>query len=291
MAEWNQAVDVAYIARLLQQWGYIGKEHDPSGFGGALSPTFREGFAKWQETYRYMLNDGTNRWHGRNLVADGEIGPASMELLNTPRCGCSDTEAVEEANWPDSCRNDITVWWDLAGLNISKERSDEEMRAAYKSWYDRVELQFREVETSSARIHSHTGPLSGSTLAWSYLATNNCGSKLEQRYNTRVNWQRDRNYLQAVAAHEIGHALGCPHINNTSALMNPYITSITVPQRLDLELMQRLGYTIRTSPPTPKPPTPNPPSPNPPDIAVDVCIFIDRDGKQIGKWKMIEKVT
>lgn len=283
-------MNVTTIACNLQQWGYLNENINPEALD-EHDGDFVDAVSRWQSRYAYILDEAVHRWHGRALVPNGEIGLASLELLNTPRCGCRDPQpgdAIEEANWPDACRQDITTWWDLTGLNIDSDTSRREMAAAYDSWFQRVVLQFRRVGSAAeARIYSGVASLSGSTLAWSYLAQNNCGARLEQRYNSRVDWKRDNSeYLRRVGAHEIGHALGLQHINSTAALMNPYITAIAVPQRLDLAAMQRAGYTLRTETPPPPPPPPAPP-PLPGD-ELDTIVITTTSGKST-KYKLVKK--
>jgi hypothetical protein len=84
---------------------------------------------------------------------------------------------------------------------------------------------------------------------------NSCAVNLEQRVNILVRWTV--RYLQAVMAHEDGHALGLQHINDPKALMYPYARpELWLPQEADIAALVRLGYERRDGQPPPPPPPP-----------------------------------
>lgn len=251
-------------ARLLQ-WGYFPDQPDaPEDLAHIDSwrdDRLASALQVYQETYKAELDGKAQLVHGRALKADGEIGPATEALLETPRCGVADRMARAEANWPAACRHDLTfapLFERLAPLN--PQDTIGALRDACAAWTVELELKIT-VDVSlgrNAHIWADKAALRGSTLAWSYLAQNSCAASLEQRYNTGVSWTRV--FLQGVSCHELGHALGLGHLNDPRALMYPYARpEIFQPHELDIEAAIRVGYERRTgepAPPVPKPPEP-----------------------------------
>lgn len=215
----------------------------------------REAAQSYQTYFVEILDSLTQQIHGRDPVLDGEIGPATSKLLEMPRCGVPEFGNRAEANWPTDCRNEITVSYDFDSINATVASAA--WPQALKAWVDRIELMFdlKTQFSQSTRIWATDGPLPGSTLAWSMLATSSCNARLEQRYDTTINWSVT--YLSSTIVHEVGHALGLNHINNRNAIMYPSISNITVPGEPDVAAMVQLGYKRRTTP-VPPPPGPTP---------------------------------
>lgn len=258
--DWNPTLPPDKVARRLWRWGYfLGGE--PDGWKEANRQTdwtgsdFRDALARYQIAYLRELDEHT--------LSPGRYCEATERLLARPRCGCSDTQAVAEARWPDPCKDDITFAYLFDQLDpLSPEETRTAYVAALTSWNERIELQLilKPELGKQARIWATKSRLSGGTLAWSYLAMNSCAVNLEQRYNTAVSWEI--RYLQGVIAHEVGHALGLQHINDPSALLYPYARAgVYLPQALDCQAMERLGYRKRTGEPPKPPEPPAPPSP------------------------------
>ena len=217
-------------------------------------PAVQEALLSYQTFFADTLDPLTQQIHGRGVFLDGIIGPATEKLMEMPRCGVPEFANKEEANWPTTCRNEITVSYEFDSINAILAAAA--WPQALKAWVDRCELMFDLLPafSNSSRIWATDGPLSGSTLAWSYLAQNDCGARLEQRYNTSVNW--GLSLLSSTIIHEVGHALGLDHINDRNAIMYPSITDVTEPQEPDIAAMERLGYKRRTTPLPPDDPGP-----------------------------------
>lgn len=243
-------MDNAQITESLIRWGYM----EPGvRAAGSRSPLLRAAVEKYQQVHSGLLSRFTTRHHNRDAWPDGDIGPATRDLFDLPRCDCPDfidgapASARAEARWPDACKDSIIAAYRFDGLNLSSDEVAKRWVAAQISWNKRinVDLTLDNTRFNEAQIWATDGPLSGNTLAWSMLANNSCSSRLEQRYNTKVNW--DGQYFQAVKAHEDGHALGLPHLtNDPESLMYPYARRhIYLPQAGDVALAVKLGYEER----------------------------------------------
>lgn len=142
-----------------------------------------------------------------------------------------------------------------------------------KEWHDAISLAFSywqavcNVQPSMvsmgqvADIELTTGPIdrSGSVLAWSEMPCGTYG-RLQQKYDTTEAWviaeepPRGSIDIVRVVCHELGHALGLPHLSEPGQLMNPsYSARIRKPQSADIrEIVARYGPPV--SPPTEPPP-------------------------------------
>ena len=167
-----------------------------------------------------------------------------------------------ESRWPDACKDKLTFarLFKLLNNSLDEAETDQSYDLATSAWTDELELLLT-VDNSlgkGASIWADSGRLNGGVLAWSYLAQNSCAVHLEQRYNTAVQWSV--RYLQAVACHELGHALGLGHLQTEAALMYPYARiSVYEPQAPDINACLQLGYKKRTGTPPDPPDPPDPP--------------------------------
>lgn len=228
--------------------------------------------------------------HKRIGHADGEIGPATESLFEMPRCGFPDylEAGLEEANWPTGCRGKLRFGRDFASLpGMSQEDTDKAFWAAVNNITAAIAdidiVSANHGDISNLQVLAGLKRLSGSTLAWSYLARNNCSDKLHQAYNTRVAWALRK--AATVGTHELIHAMGGPHVRDNDATMYPSIHSRSLARYgylndTDLSMMRGIGYSLsgadqpsledlfyprdrpKPDPPKPEPPTPQPPGPN-----------------------------
>lgn len=250
------------------------------------SPAVRIAIASYQEYFAGEFDALALQEHGRLGIADGELGPATKSLIGMPRCGFPDypvgvmAAGAQEANWPNACRKNLKFARSFKSApGLTEADTDRAFWAPANNWtYALADVEMVAVNGSTsrgdARIYAGLKSLEGSTLAWSYLATNNCNDWLEQAYDTGRNWGLA--YLATVASHEIGHALGLPHNRDQDALMYPSIHSRSVgrrgyPNSTDLAQAKGLGYSLSDSqPPTeanlyrPRPHGPTDPDPVPP---------------------------
>lgn len=203
-------------------------------------------------------------WHGLEVTGRFED---VVEHLDRPRCVHPDTLAASSSacRWPDT----LVYYSQAIRLGqLDPARLDALYSQAWASWSAVCGLEARK---NPPELHANVAARSGdgvgdnfdaagTVLAWSQLP---CGvsmnQHLEQVFNDREPWTEEM--FLAVAAHEIGHAIGLPHLPGPN-LLNPYYTpGITTPQPADIrEAVARYGPP-KTPPPAPAPAAGNPPEP------------------------------
>jgi hypothetical protein len=196
--------------------------------GSDATNALRLAIERYQRFYADDIDPIARKLHGRKLLADGLLGPATIQHLMNRRCDtpdfASDGTIIEEANWPGSCRHSIKIWFDWSTWNESQQgfsvaTAKAEYAKALREWNLVCDLTLELVEDrSEARVVVRCEPLAGSTLAWSHLANNDCGGK-EQRFDIR-RWTLHVFFLTVL--HEVGHLIGLPHTAG-NFVMNPSI--------------------------------------------------------------------
>ena len=274
------------IIEKLHTWRYL-----PKMSGAELKKlTLRDGVV------RSAIEKYTERYTPENVSSDG-TDPAVDKLIDSRFCDVPDFppngtlsagNGPQEANWPTSCRGRLRFGLTFGNLpGMTKEQTRLAFICAMNTMNLPTDAFIAPTDDWSRRganIWAGVGRLSGSTLAWSYLAQNRCDAILEQRYNSGRSWGNFW-YTVTVAAHELLHAWGHQHLNTRGALMRPEINTESVGRKgwmsaADFAQARRLGYqvgdTTRPSdeivmripgsePPKPDPdPEPDPPKPQPP---------------------------
>lgn len=201
------------------------------------------------------------------LKDDGKLGPQTRRALLDPLLGfCGVVEHIRThegvCKWPTP-----QVTWTITG-SLKPRVSDGDQKAAYGMAWDYwmaccgIEAKYT-TNRKTANVLMGSGPIdgSGSTLAWSHLP---CGNalQLEQKYGTAETWVLSDNPnryeidLVRVAAHEIGHVIGIPHLSDNGALLAPmYNPKVRGPQASDIaEAVKRYGPPKQEPPSPPVPP-------------------------------------
>lgn len=186
------------------------------------------------------------------LTVDGWAGPQTRRALLDPLSHfCGVVERLDDTDrlcrWPDK-----RITWTVAGR--LPHLSDLDQKAAFEeAWHSWAAVCGIEplytANSRTANVLMGAGGIdrAGGTLAWSEMP---CGvvRQLQQKYDTQETWvisETPGRYeidLVRVAAHEIGHALGIPHLT-AGALMGPvYDPQIRRPQAADIrEAVRRYG--------------------------------------------------
>jgi hypothetical protein len=165
---------------------------------------------------------------------------------------------------------------------------------AFHSWSDVCGLEFFHATPTTCDILITFGRIDGSmgVLAWSELPPGD-DRMLTQKYDTgdgfvvAVTPSRGKIDLVAVAAHEIGHALGLDHTGRgTGDLLEPvYLAGKRTPQAGDIRRIQMLYGPPHTKTTTPAPaPDPVPGGQKPVRIVIkgaDLVEFIVTNADEI----------
>lgn len=245
------------------------KRMDEWGYTGAASGTLSDAVVLYQETYKIHLDYLARHLHGRDLVPDGIIGPATAEVINGRHCSVPDFANAEEARWPDQCVNEISVSWNFDKMPGTSKEETEAVWNSLSTYEELFELKIprRPEDYPDTRIFASLRALPGSTLAWSFLANNSCGFKAQQAYDSTVNWS-SKILRTGTIRHEVGHALGMRHTpSDPRSVMYPSMRGQWELNSTDINQMLRLGYKRRTEP--------IPPTPDPEGVVVTAIVTVD----------------
>jgi hypothetical protein len=201
-----------------------------------------------------------------SLKPDGVVGPQTVRAFLNPLLGfCGVREHIRTANGLCKWANPKIVWH-ITG-SLKPRISDSDMKDAFYEAFGYwaavcgVEPSYTG-NAKTANVLIATGRIDGNsgTLAWSELPCGNA-SQLDQMYDTgetfviKENPSRNEIDLVRVAAHEIGHVIGLPHLSDEGALLAPmYNPNVRRPQKSDIaEGVKRYGP---SKSPHPEEPTP-----------------------------------
>jgi len=174
--------------------------------------------AKTVESFGHDSIEAYQEWYG--LKPDGISGPKTTTHIVQPRCAVPDfMGAGQNAQWPKACM-ELTVSYNFDQIQFSQ--LEQAWDLALSGWSDNCGVSFLVIgDIHASDIWATDGALPGSTLAWSFLANNRCDNRIEQRYDTLVSWSLD--FFVKTCMHELGHALGLEHSNDSNDLMYPSI--------------------------------------------------------------------
>jgi hypothetical protein len=238
---------------LAQKVAYLA---DLGHFKGMTTP---EALAAIKQADSKELSDAVASWQAfHSQPVTGFMSNSDVSLIiGEKRCGLPDIEMAGTSMRKWGVKK-IRLSHNMTALNgVTKDQIIAAYIAAAKSWSDVCGLDMEVVPwTGKGQTHIWAQGIridgGGGTLAWSYLPGTPSGDsgRLEQRYDPGEAWTES--YLQGVAAHEIGHALGLEHTNRQADLMYPYARrNLILPQSNDIaRVVERYGKRTTTTPPT-----------------------------------------
>lgn len=185
------------------------------------------------------------RFHG--LDPDGRVDETTAHVLERRRCGLPDfnfSAGDTECKWPHKA---ITYHPDIVLPGITTAQAKQAFDIAFSQWARVCNIEPEPVEdptkanilARSGKGQKHGLDSKGGTLAWSELPCGvHEGIQLDQMYDEAEHW--NFNMAVAVICHELGHALGLPHLANGNLMAPYYDPNVTEPQDGDVREIQEL---------------------------------------------------
>lgn len=184
------------------------------------------------------------------LHPTGTVGPKTAHRINRRRCGLPDFNLTspdgDPCKWP---MPNISYFHEVHLPGLTPEQVSEAYDIAFSQWAEVCNIDPLRVDSANkANIYARSGvgkkhglDNKGGTLAWSELP---CGVaenvQLDQMFDEAEDWSF--NMAVAVICHELGHALGLPHLNSGNLMAPYYDPNVTKPQDGDVaEIIKLYG--------------------------------------------------
>lgn len=195
------------------------------------------------------------RFHGLNPT--GEVEAMTAHKINHPRCGLPDFNITapdgKPCKWP---MEKISYYHELTLPGMNDEQISEAYDIAFSQWAEVCNIEPVRVDNNKmANIYARSGvgkknglDNRGGTLAWSELP---CGVaeniQLDQMFDEAEEW--NFNMAVAVICHELGHALGLPHLAAGNLMAPYYDPNVSAPRAGDIaEIVKLYGKRRRPYP-------------------------------------------
>ncbi len=138
-------------------------------------------------------------------------------------------EASGEITW----NMDLSSGLSFDGSVYGVDDFEDAMTAAFDRWEQAADIDFTFTTDASANVEVSMGYLAGSTVglaSYSYYPD----PEVDRIFDADITMDSDVFWspyggggldFYAVALHEVGHILGLGHVNDTSEIMNPYVST------------------------------------------------------------------
>lgn len=202
----------------------------------------KDATASFQEFMADSFDKFSSEHHSRIGVADGDIGPATLDLLEMPRCGFPDytQEDLMLANgsgsWPVGCHPD---WPNNHAFSVQVNKSSmpsflgsrtDENSVFEKAWrlqrlaYADMGIVYVRDDNNSRANTLVTFQRGRGWIGLAIVPRNpKCGDRIWAKFDVRYSPRDLLNQWARLLAHEFGHNMGMSHFRG--GIMNPSIVS------------------------------------------------------------------
>lgn len=194
-------------------------------------PTIQKAIASYQDFMVVNLDPMAVYHHSRPLRCDGEIGPATTQLMQEPRCGCYDygsdvQAAVGTGSWKECHKigefHAATVYIRESGMASWLKPKFDEVWARNVAAYDELGLHWIRSENSNANIDFSFVSRSNGWIGLAIVGRGqSCGSQIWCRYLSTYKPSNIVREWATLVMHELGHNAGLQHTRG--GVMNPGI--------------------------------------------------------------------
>jgi hypothetical protein len=236
------------IIRRLWDLGHFRNPAHPTGVVEADLPKLKLtdrsvsiAMASYQEFMAVDFDRFSAVHHNRPGVCDGDLGPATMDLLNMERCGEPDYQmSVEEAtgrgSWPANCHPDwpgvhtFTVQVDKSRMpSFLGDKNDpnslfEQCFAMQRAAYADMGIVFIREDQNSKANTLVTWQRGAGWIGLAIVPNQfSCGLRIWARFDTVYQPGKMFDQWARLLCHEFGHNMGMSH--SRGGIMNPSISS------------------------------------------------------------------
>lgn len=227
------------IIELLNRTGHLhfpfGKKRGPYHLENLVpvSPCVERAIASYQDFMAQHLEPLCTHHHLRPAHADGDIGPATRELFELPRCGCCDygekvQPAVGTGSWK-KC-HDIgdfhaaTVYINELGIPSFLEPHFDEVWDRAVTAYEALGLRFIRVDHLNANIDFSFVSRSNGWIGLAVVGQGeSCGSEIWCKYLSTYKPANVVREWSTLVMHELGHNASLQHTRG--GVMSPSIVN------------------------------------------------------------------
>lgn len=255
-------------------------------------------------------------FHKRTPVIDGDIGPATRQLVELPRCPMPDfapppnasfhyddpglqkaVESMQRAaamgsgSWPacDPERKDANSF----RVRIDMSRAPSKVEGYIEEALKHVVAAYAEMGAAVRYILGTSGDceiskkfesLAGSTIGWNYFPDAGTCNQITGRFDT--GYAPEMNWWANLECHETGHGVGLQHTRGS--IMNPSINLIwplTWKGSPSESSLKRFFGGVPIATPT----DPTDPTPTPGGVAFRGDFVLEVDGKPMGRFHLVPR--
>ena len=184
-------------------------------------PAIERATASYQDFMCQCLDPLCMKWHSRPARCDGDIGEATRELMELPRCGCVDygkdvQPALGKGSWA-GCHgikdfHSASVYVNMTEIPGFLEPHWDEIWARVVASYEDIGLQFRRTSVLNPNIAMSFVERSRGWIGLAVVGQNeSCSSQIWCKFLKTYKPSNIINEWTTLIMHELGHNAGLQH--------------------------------------------------------------------------------